>query len=119
MVEITIQVPDALGRQLQGYQERLPEMLERGYREVAAEDSVVFQDESGVLDVLAGQPSPDRVLALRPSPQLQARVSDLLTRSKAGDLSSREEAELERYLVVEHLVRLAKAYAYKSLTARG
>jgi len=119
MVEITIQIPDALGQQLQGYQERLPEMLERGYREVAAEGSAVFQDESGVLDVLAGQPSPDQVMALRPSPQLQARVADLLTGSEAGDLSSQEEAELERYLVVEHLVRLAKAHAYKRLAARG
>ncbi len=46
MVEITIQEPDALGQQLQRYQERLPEVLERGLREVATESSAPFQDET-------------------------------------------------------------------------
>jgi len=115
MVEITIQVPDALGQELQRYQDRLPEMLERGLREVATESSAPFQDEIDVLDVLASGPPPDRVLALRPSAQLQARVADLLDRSKRGGLSPEEEAELGRYAAVEHLVRLAKARAYRAL----
>ena len=119
MVEITIQVPDALGQQLQRYQERLPEVLERGLREVATENFALFQDEVDVLDVLASAPSPDRVLALRPSAQLQERVTDLLDRSKSGGLSPEEEAELGRYSAVEHLVRLAKARAYRQVVARG
>ena len=36
-VEITIAVPDALGQELQRVQGRLPEILERGLREVLAE----------------------------------------------------------------------------------
>ncbi len=118
MVEITIQVPDALGQQLQRYQERLPEVLERGLRDVATESSALFQDESGVLDVLASGPSPDQVLALQPSAQLQARVTDLLDRSKSGGLSPDEEAELSRCLALEHLVRLAKTRAYRQVAAR-
>ncbi len=35
-IEITIQVPDTLGRQLQQLQGRLPEVLERGLREILA-----------------------------------------------------------------------------------
>jgi hypothetical protein len=35
-VEITIQVPDVLGQQLQRVQERWPEILERGLREILA-----------------------------------------------------------------------------------
>jgi hypothetical protein len=119
MMEITVQVPDALGQRLRRYQERLPEVLERGLREVMAEGSGAFQDESGVLEALASEPAPDQILALHPSAQLQARVADLLDAGKRGELSPADEAELERYLAVEHLVRLAKAHAYKRLVAGG
>jgi hypothetical protein len=40
----------------------------------------------------------------------------LLQRSKQSALSATETAELERSLMLEHLVRLAKAHAYKQLT---
>lgn len=121
MMEITIQVPDTLGQRLQQYQERLPEVLERGLREVvdADESAGGFEDESGVLAVLASEPAPDQVLALHPSARLQARVADLLDLSKRGELSPADETELGRHLAVEHLVRLAKAHAYKKLTAPG
>jgi len=67
------------------------------------------------LQVLTSNPTPERVLALRPSPRLQARASELLARSKRGELLRQEEAELERYLMLEHLVRLAKAHAAQRL----
>jgi len=54
---------------------------------------------------------PEQVLAIRPSPELQACVSELLGRNKERELSRQEETELERYLTLEHLVRLAKAHA--------
>jgi len=117
-MEITVRVPDALARKLERYQSRLPELLERGLRDIAVEGAQEFQDESAVLEVLAGQPSLEQVLALQPSPGLQARVSDLLVRSKHHQIAPHEEAELDRYLVVEHLVRVAKAHAYKVLAAR-
>src|SRR5438105_1639526 len=112
MMEITIQVPDALGRQLSQYQSRLPEVLERGLRDVAGEGNIQFQDENAVLEVLASQPSPEQILALQASPELQARVTDLLGRGAYKELSPHEKAELDRHLVLEHLVRLAKAHAY-------
>jgi hypothetical protein len=112
-MEITIQVPDALGQQLQIVQDRLPEVLERGLREVLAAQSGTFEDENAVLEVLANQPAPEQVIATHPSPELQERIGDLLYRSKHGQLSHQEESELERHLVLEHLVRLAKAHAYK------
>jgi len=117
-VEITIKVPIALGRQLQRFRERLPEILERGLREMQAERQGKFQDENAIIELLASQPTPEQVLSIRPSPELQARVSELLRRSKEGELSPQEEAELERYLTLEHLVRLAKAHAYKQLVTQ-
>jgi len=116
-IEITIQVPDALGQQLQRVRECLPEILERGLHEILAERSGDFQDENAIIELLTSQPSPEQVLSICPSPELQARVSELLYRNKEDKLSQREEAELERYLTLEHLVRLAKAHAYRQLAA--
>ena len=117
-VEITIQVPDALRQQLERFRERLPEVLERGLREMLAEGRGDFQDENAIIELLTSQPTPEQVLDIHPSPELQARVSELLHRNKKGELARHEEAELERYLMLEHLVRLAKAHAYKQLAAR-
>lgn len=114
-MQITIEVSDGLGQQLQKFPERLPEILERGLREVSAEADEGFQDENAIVEILASRPGPEQVLALRSSPQLQTRASELLARSKTSELSRQEEAELERYLLLEHLVRLAKAHAYQQI----
>jgi hypothetical protein len=47
------------------------------------------------------------------------RISDLLWRSKEGTLLPQEATELDRYLVLEHLVRLAKAHAAKRLAQQA
>jgi len=73
--------------------------------------------ESTLIELLTSQLTPEQVLAIRPSPELQARVSELLGRSKEGELSRQEETELERYLTLEHLVRLAKAHAHKQMAS--
>jgi hypothetical protein len=114
-VEITIELPETLGQQLQPFQDRLLEVIERGLRELLAESQVEFKDENEIIELLVSQPRPEQVLAVKPSPEFQTRVSDLLQRSKQGRLSVKESAELERHLMLEHLVRLAKAHAYKQL----
>jgi hypothetical protein len=116
-VDITIRVPDSLGRELEQYRDRLAELLERGLRDVQVEGTPVLSDATEILTVLASQPSPQQVLAIRPSDGMQARISDLLLRSKATGLSRDEEAELDRYLNLEHLVRLAKARALKQIAS--
>jgi hypothetical protein len=116
-VAITIDISDALSKQLQSVQDRLPEVLERGLREVLADvtDSPI-QDERAIIDVLTSQPTPEQVMALQPSPELQARVGALLARSKKGARSGQEETEPDRYLYLEHLVCMAKAKAFRQLT---
>ena len=112
-VDITIRIPDDLGRQLEQYQDRLPELLERGLCDVQGEDIAGASDAAEILAVLASQPTPHEVLALRPSDEMQMRASGLLRQSKAEALTRAEESELDRYLYLEHLVRLAKARALK------
>ena len=78
---------------------RLPEALERGLRELSAEESGELRDEIAIIDLLSSQPTPEQILAIRPSPEFQARVSDLLYHSKQGELSRQEESALDRYLL--------------------
>jgi hypothetical protein len=117
-VDLTIQVPDELGRRLEPFRDRLAELLERGLREVSAESQGSLKDENSIITVLASQPTPDQVLAVGPSAEMQARVGELLSRGKQGVLSRSEEVELEKYFLLEHLVRLAKGHALEQL-ARG
>lgn len=114
-IEIMINVPDTLEQELERFQDRLSEAFERGLRELIAETNERPLDENEIVALLASQPSPNRVLAIRPSLELQTRVNDLLRQSKEGTLSRQDETELERHLTLEHLVRLAKAHAYRRL----
>jgi len=60
-------------------------------------------------------PSPEELLNLRPSPSLSARVAELIRKSRAGEMTSLDEEEWERYEYLEHLVRMAKAAAQLKL----
>jgi len=70
-----------------------------------------------VLEAFARLPTPQEVLDLRPSPELQERISALLEKNRDQGLSPEEEREWERYQYLEHLVRLAKAKARSKLRA--
>jgi hypothetical protein len=114
-VEITIQVSDDLGQELQQVRDRLPEVLARGLREVLSQHLDVYADEQRVIEVLTSQPTPEEILALRPSPALQTRAGELLLQSRQVGLTADERTELDRYLILEHLVRVAKGRALERL----
>jgi hypothetical protein len=113
--QITIEIPERLERRLTRYYDRLPEVLERGLDDIEVDPTGQLDNIEEIVELLASQPTPEQILAIKPSPKLQARVSELLTNSKAGTLSHQEETELDRYLFVEHMARLAKARAYEQL----
>ena len=64
-----------------------------------------------VVDFIAAGSSPASVAAFRPSEAARARVAALTAQEKAEGLSAAEAAELDHYLQMEHLMRLAKARA--------
>jgi hypothetical protein len=111
MSAITLQLPDELAERLRKHEERLPEILELGLRELNADPQSGFEGTAEVLEFLAGLPSPEDILKLRPSERLQGQVQALLEKSRSGPLSPQEEKDWERYEFLEHLVRLAKAAA--------
>ena len=47
----------------------------------------------------------------------QSRVNELLEKNKTVGLTAEENAEMERYMTVEHIVRLAKAKALQKINA--
>ena len=54
---------------------------------------------------------PARLLNLRASEEMQQRLEFLIEKSKESDLSKAEKDELDHYIVLERLVRLAKIRA--------
>ncbi len=71
-----------------------------------------------IVDFIAAGTSPRKVIAFRPSEAARQRVWDLVARQKTGNLSQEESSELEHYLQLEHIMRMARArvqrYAYST-----
>ena len=68
-----------------------------------------------IIDFLAAGTTPTSLIAFRPSEAAKARVADLIQREKNRGLTAEEQAELEHYLQLEHLMSLAKARARRYL----
>jgi hypothetical protein len=64
-----------------------------------------------MIDFIAKGTNPSAVVAFRPSEAAKGRVADLIYREKTTGLSPEETSELNHYLELEHLMRLAKARA--------
>jgi len=57
--------------------------------------------------------NPAKVLAFRRSEETRQRVSELIEREKNEGVSDEEKRELDYYMQLEHLMRMAKIYAHK------
>ena len=68
-----------------------------------------------VIEFIASS-NPQNVIAFSPSEEAKARVEDLIFREKTDGLSEDEKSELDHYLQIEHLMRLAKTRAHHYLT---
>ena len=69
-------------------------------------------------DFLASM-DPNKVLEFRTSEKSQLRLEELLNKNKEPEgLSEKEEAEVKQFLLLEHIVSLAKARALKLLAKK-
>jgi hypothetical protein len=73
--------------------------------------SVVALAYEEVIDFIAAGSSSAAVVGFHPSDAAKQRVADLLSREKEDGLTPDERSELDHYLQLEHLMRLAKARA--------
>ena len=113
MATITIDIPDELSAQLVQVRDRLPELLALSLQQPAVPAHIYRE----ILDFLASQPTPDEILAFRPTPEMQARLRTLLDRSHAGQLTPAEQAELDEFERIEHVLVLLKAGSLPHLTS--
>ncbi|MEB3295672.1 MAG: hypothetical protein VKJ24_21175 [Synechococcales bacterium] len=115
MQQITVELPDDLALRLGPLRSQLPQILERGLVAWSDEGSTVFSGLSEVLEFLAKLPTPEEVLALRPSDTLSAKITELLEKNRAEGLTEAEEQLWQQYERVEYLVQMAKAQALLKL----
>jgi len=64
-----------------------------------------------IIDFIASGTTPQAVVDYRPSPEAQNRVAELIQREKEGNLTSEEKSELDHFMDLEHILRVAKARA--------
>jgi hypothetical protein len=68
-----------------------------------------------IVDFIAAGTSPVEVAGFEASEETRDRVADLIHREKTSGLTTEETSELDHYLQLEHLMRLAKARARRHL----
>lgn len=70
-----------------------------------------------LIDFIAAGTTPESLINFQPSEVVRERVADLIFREKNESLSIDEKSELDYYLMLEHLLRLAKARAHQYIPA--
>lgn len=68
------------------------------------------------IDFIAAGTTPEQIIAFRPSPLAQERVEELIAKLRNDRLSPDEQSELDYFLQLEHILRVAKARAEQILT---
>lgn len=106
---VQMNIPQELALRLQPLQGQIQQILELGLRELNAQKQPGFKGVSDELEFLAGLPTPEEILNLRPSEKMQARINELLDKNRSYGLTTDEQSEWEQYQYIEHLVRTAKA----------
>ena len=66
-----------------------------------------------IIEFIAAGTTPQSVINFKLSEAAKERLADLIYQSKTEGLTQEEKGELDKYLVLEHIMRLAKARAYK------
>ena len=69
-----------------------------------------------IINFIAAGTTPESVVKFQPSEVVKERVADLIFQEKNGEISTEEKSELDHYLLLEHLIRLAKARARAYMT---
>ncbi len=114
-MQITLDLSEDLARRVSGLEEKLPLALALGLDELASRPQEGFKGFVEILEFLANLPSPEEVLALRPSETLQAQIDQLAEKYRAEALTANETLLWKQYEYLEHVVRMAKARAYLKL----
>lgn len=70
----------------------------------------IYNAYDEIADILSNL-EPARLIKLQASAEMQKRLEALIEKSKEAELSKAEKDELDHYIVLERLIRLAKIRA--------
>ncbi len=71
-----------------------------------------------IIDFIASGTTPQSVADFLPSAESQRKLAALMEREKTGALSVEEKAEIDHFMELEHILRMAKARA-RQIVSRG
>ena len=75
LMQLTIEIPDELARQLEPERERIAEVIQRGLAQLNSSDSAIAQE---VIEFLGRGPGPREIIGFRPSADSIRRADELL-----------------------------------------
>jgi hypothetical protein len=108
---VTLNVPDEFAAYLPSKDSDLISVLTAGLLRWKSRQLGELNQFRDVAELLTSLPSPEEVLALRPSVSMARRSEELLQKSRGRSLSPDEQTEWDEIMRAEHLVRMAKAQA--------
>lgn len=111
MTPITLNLSDDLAARLKQHEREIPSILEAGLRRFDAEHALSHAGIREAIEQIISAQSADDILAIRPTPALASRISELVERGKRGELTDAERLEWDRFELMEQLIRMAKAKA--------
>jgi hypothetical protein len=76
----------------------------------------ITKDYEEAIEFIAVGTTPSDVVSFQPSEAVKERMADLIHQEKSLGLSPEEQSELDHYLQLEHLMRLAKARARQHIS---
>jgi hypothetical protein len=76
---------------------------------------VTYRAFDEAIDFITSLPKPEQVLDYKPSVMAQKHLESLLEKKRNDSLSINEAQEIDQYMMVEHLMRMAKKKAKKQL----
>jgi hypothetical protein len=68
-----------------------------------------------IVDFIAAGTTPQAIVDYRPSAAARQRVAELIAREKKGGLSPEDRSELDYFMALEHILRMAKGRAQQIL----
>jgi hypothetical protein len=74
-------------------------------------NAIMIRAYDEIVEFIAGGTTSDAVARFEASQQTKDLVADLIHKEKASGLTPEESSELDHFLKLEHLMRLAKARA--------
>ncbi|PWU18188.1 MAG: hypothetical protein C5B50_09785 [Verrucomicrobia bacterium] len=109
-MQLTIEIPDELAQRAEAERARLIALIHRTLQRPGAGRTGIIQE---VFEFLASGPSPEQILAFRPSQLAVDRLSELLDKNRESSLSAEEESELDTMQSLNHLFALLKVQAHQ------